>query len=78
MDEEVEVIWHRTVSVHEKVLFVGDVQQNGDNHFGGGRRCEVGVALIATDRDEIDVLAQIIFLRKARGFAFDWHGLLSG
>ena len=70
-----KVIWHRAVSVQEKVLLAGDVEQDRDNHVGGGWRCEVGAAPIAADRDEIDALAQITFLRKARGFAFDRQSL---
>ena len=73
-----EVIWHRTVGVHEKVLLLCDVEQDGDNHVGGGWRCEVGMALVATDRDEIGAPAEIVLLRKACGFAFDWHRLPLG
>ena len=73
MNEEMNMVWHCTVSVQEVSALCGYVMQNRQDLLSSRSVCQIGMAAITADSDEIDFLAQIVGRREARGFAAERH-----
>ena len=76
VDQEMEVIWHRAISMQKEAMLVRNIHQNGENHFGCRWRGQVGAALVAADREEIGSLAFVVLRQEAGCFAVMGHGYL--